>query len=449
MTVHHESQALSPGPIRDLFLGLRDADVPHLLLRGYEPLSSLEASVDLDVWIPGAHLARARQVLKELGWLERRNQTGRYPHVFFDFLGYRDQVAIMLDVVTEVCFDWGRGLRQLRDPGPLLARSSLQDVVQVPAPWHTVFLLALHQLLDKRGVRTEHVARFRRHLGVAQREDPKGLVLRQDFGEAAAELVLRFSEWFGGDEPFRGFALRREAASLPMLKARRVWGMRHECGVRGRRRRARAVRVAMIGLDGAGKTTQIGNLLAASRGLAVGKAYLGYNDFETRSFRWVMRQLERSHLAGRHTTHPLSRFLDLLRDFLLPVELRHRMRRAEFGKMLVFYDRYPLPGLDGGSSPSTLRKAARRIQHAIGLKIPEPDLVLFLDGDPETLWARKKEYPLQVYLETRARYVTYINTLRCETAVIRTDVSVEESLQNLVHAISSASVVQERLYVRP
>lgn len=449
MSVHKRSQDLSPGPIRDLFVGLNEAEIPYLVLRGYEPVSCLEESVDLDVWIPEAQLGRARQVLRALGWLERRNQTGRYPHIFFDFLGHLDQLAIMLDVVTDVCFDWGRGLRELRNSEPLLSRSRLQGIVRVPDPWHTVFLLTLHHLLDKRGVGPDQVERFQRHLDIARRDDPDGAVLREDFGEAVADLVFRFSQQFGGDEPQRVYALRKETACLPVLKARRILGMRHDHGARARRRRARPVRVAMIGLDGAGKTTQLSNLVAAARALGVGRAYLGYNEFETRSFRWVMRQLERSRKAGRRSTHPLPRLLDFLRDVLLPIELGHRMRRAEFGKMIVFYDRYPIEGLDPGNPPSRLRQAARGLQQLIGLKIPQPDLVLFLDGDPETLWARKKEYPLQVYLETRARYVTCIEALTCESAVTRTDTSVEESLRSLVRAISESSVVRSKLYVRP
>jgi thymidylate kinase len=205
----------------------------------------------------------------------------------------------------------------------------------------------------------------------------------------------------------------------------------------------------MIGLDGAGKSTQLENLVKVSGGVSVGAAYLGYNKFQTRLFRWIVARTEALRSRGYPTTHVIMRLLDFARDWALQMDLKVRMKRAEYARMLVVYDRYPIAGLEPSGNPSLLRRISKVLQRAVGLRVPLPDLVLFLDGDPETLWARKKEYSFETYLETRARYVQCLSELPRESAVVLTDKGVDDSLGDMIEAVAGSRTVRSRLYRDP
>lgn len=184
--------------------------------------------------------------------------------------------------------------------------------------------------------------------------------------------------------------------------------------------------IALIGLDGAGKTSVADGLLATSP-LPLKYLYMG-TSIESSNI-----ALPTSRLAHRIK---IARHRRSLQKAGLPVPavirlhgVEHRVdRRGRLGAVarlfkrvseesyrqvwswiyqrqghVVLYDRhfffdaYPPP-----SASSSTRRLTDRIHNWFLLRVyPRPDLVVFLDAPPEVLYARKQEVPLDYLAESR------------------------------------------------
>lgn len=210
----------------------------------------------------------------------------------------------------------------------------------------------------------------------------------------------------------------------------------------------RPVRVAVLGMDGAGKTTLIGHAVSQPSPLRIGSAYLGHNQFTTQTFRWLLARIEAR--KANHRADSLSvKLLDKGRALLWPLELYARIRRAERGRAVVFCDRYPFPSYDRDDRPTTLpghiMAAYERLWNAL---LRRPDLLLFLDGAPEVIWARKREYPFETFQRGRARCLQLVEGFPGERHVIATDGPLAVSTFAVTEMLRTSAAVRRRLYRR-
>lgn len=181
--------------------------------------------------------------------------------------------------------------------------------------------------------------------------------------------------------------------------------------------------ISFIGLDGAGKSTYVSRVGAqlAARGQRVDCVYLGYGEHQSGLMRWVV-SWRRSH-----TRSVLRPFMVLAYLGLLPWEFAVRVRGHRGDVLLT--DRHPLYE---PVSESTLGTVLTRILVAIA---PTPDIVFFLSGTPEVLWARKHESTLAEYLERAQRLE---RTVRSRAARLRTiDVDTTSDLDGVVRKLMS------------
>jgi thymidylate kinase len=164
--------------------------------------------------------------------------------------------------------------------------------------------------------------------------------------------------------------------------------------------------VAIIGPDGAGKTTLI-NSLCASLPVPTCAVYMGLTG--GRLPRVDALRIPGMVLAGRL----------LLLWLRYGLGLYHRLTGR-----IVLFDRYPLDGMvPSGATVGRLARLSRRIQ---ALAVPKPDVVLLLDASGAAMHARKGEYtPHQLEqwrvayrrLERRVRSLQVIDADRPSDAV--------------------------------
>jgi thymidylate kinase len=437
--------ALPPGPLRDLFDALGAARIPYVVLRGYLPLAELTDSLDIDVYIPRRALPAAAAVLSSRGWLERRHQTGRYPHRFFDNFAAPGRVCTMLDVVTDLCY--GDRLYTLAGAEQVLGTTSMVDDVRVPHPWIAQFLFSLHVLLDKDALSEANARRGRELWALCLANADGALLLERGFGATARALTEAFGAWVAAAGGTEGFALlRRQATALSCLRAQPVRGWLDRWRVRVRNRTRRPFRIAVLGMDGAGKSTMIRHALGLPCPLPIGAGYLGYNEFTTPPFRWMIARLAALAEAGRGDSVQV-RVLDKVRALWWPVELYARMRRAERGKAIVLYDRYPFPRYEREEGPTTFPgRVMERFERFWTAVLPQPDALLFCDGEPEVLWRRKQEYPFAVYGRAHARYVRLYQEFRRERHLLRTDQPLPKTLATIPEILRGSLALRRRLY---
>ena len=194
----------------------------------------------------------------------------------------------------------------------------------------------------------------------------------------------------------------------------------------------RAFTVALIGADGAGKTTVARRL---ERELAVKYLYMGVNGEAsnhqlptTRLVRALKRALGKQANAGgpppvepgrKPPASPLARLArstaELLRlanmlaeEWYRQLIAWHYVRRGD----VVLFDRHFFADFWAHDVARARKSTARRL-HGLVLErlYPQPDLTILLDAPVEVLWARKPEGTLLALARRRREYQQFLETL--------------------------------------
>lgn len=272
-----------------------------------------------------------------------------------------------------------------------------------------------------------------RRLGELYREDPAGCERRLRHLLPAEEAALISAAARSGDwEPPRARMARlRKAMASKVDRERPLEVLKNRLGdFRKRLRNARrppGLMVAVLGVDGAGKSTVMAML---ERDL--GPAFWSTKQYHGRALesplRWTKRVREQRRLrdaedaSGQpgkpprnpHAKHLRGLGLSLVKlglwwaDFTVlgyALDVHPRLRRSA----LVLFDRYyqdllvdPRRHRYGG--PLWLARFAQRF-------FPRPDLTLLLDAEPEVLHARKREVTLAETARQRNAYLELVRAL--------------------------------------
>jgi thymidylate kinase len=244
-------------------------------------------------------------------------------------------------------------------------------------------------------------------------------VLRTDHRDAAALLRLRGQ----ARRSLRGFErmpARRALAISLGARLQRAPGLRHllrprsKADLRRKSSAAGGLTVAVIGPDGAGKSTVIDEVVRwLGWRLSLRVSYLGTarpsgsTAMAQRVSRFA-RRLARRRASRSNGSSVMRRLAELVTAVRYLAEARDRADRAREGRRLaangtlVLFDRYPLPwvrlanrpvdgpriaelGLDRGGVLGMLR----RREEATYAAMPAPDLVILLAVQPDVALARK------------------------------------------------------------
>jgi thymidylate kinase len=406
--------------VRRLFDHLDGHGVVYCVLRGLDEVEPGPAGYELDLLVELEGFERLRH-LAERGGFARMPSRGHAPHSFF--VGY-DQCLrtwIKLDVVTELRY--GHPVRALsfgEADGPLARRTSGSEIPTLSRT-DEIAHLVLHGLLDKKAF----PERYRRRLQTLQDE------VRLHRHEL--EVLHRdFENWFGTALPWRLVAEACVNDHWPALYAQRRALERHaqrrdRVGTWRRRlsgrlarwaarplgaRLGRGLLVAVLGPDGAGKTS-LAQSLARSAPFTIRRIYMGHGAAEAARAPWIIRWL--SHLARevppgtarRRSVFDRSRRWSARLTLQCLKSLEVRVRRS-VGQLVVL-DRHAFDLAVHARAASAARSWISRLM----LKLcPPPDLVVLLDAPPEVLHQRKAdEHSLDDLAAQRSAYVDFCRQL--------------------------------------
>jgi thymidylate kinase len=353
--------------LQAVFAALETAGVRWCLLR--PPTDPAAPASDVDLLLHPADVAAAREVLGGLDF-------ARYPGVGSGrewlFLAYHPATDrwLRLHLVSAVAFGSGYALRT--DAGPeCLARRRHDGAAAHLADDDAFWMTMLHSLLDKGALAERHRQRLAelagagRRLGplraVAQAACPAGwdadrleVCVRQQHWEELERLspALR-AQWFRRQGV--GARLRRWGGALLRLPARAY-----------QRWRRRGLNLAVLGPDGAGKSTVAAGVTRSFFG-PVRTLYMGFGVSGGRP-----PSLARLGAGGR-----------LLVLWLQYLKARYHQARGR----LVIFDRYTYDAFapPGGRRPWWRQLASWVKAHAC----PAPDLVVILDAPGRLMFERK------------------------------------------------------------
>lgn len=358
-----------PAVLVHLFDAFDHAGLRWALLRPWEGLHSAEG--DIDVLVGAAALEHARELLLLNGFLDMRTggtgvHAANFDPVAGRFLWLHVQSTLKvggLAIAGERLLD---GLR--REPFPELAPEWLMWAMLIRA-------------IEKRHVPERYRARLRRLAsewrgGPAELEQvviDRGLSPRDLVDFAAEGQWAEIVEQDRTSQKTNNRSFVRPRWVVPLSKLKFLFS-----------RRRRGLSVAVIGPDGAGKSTLVGGL-QRTLPLPTHVVYMGLTG-------GMMSRARRLRLPG---------LVFAVQAALLWMKFMDALRHRAAGKIVLF-ERYVLDGaVPAGSELSPLQRFARRVQRWI---LPSADLVVLLDASGRIMYDRKGEYSPETLETWRSHY---------------------------------------------
>jgi thymidylate kinase len=366
-----------------LFADWNGGGIAWCLLRGGADLAAPRG--DLDLLVAPADLPAARGAAERAGFVQM--PIGRYGTHFLQY----DRAAscwLWLHLVTDLAYGPYRGVAT-GAVAECLSRRETDGLVARLAPNDEFWAVLLHALLD-RGVLTRgHRDRLR---ALTPNAGGNGRLAEAFQSVAPAgwtvERVVRTIQ-NGPDEDLSALApvmiaacRRRAGIGLVGRMTRRLGRLRH--GLRHVPRR-RGVSVALLGPDGAGKST-LATGLEESFVFPSRRVYMGLTG-------GLLRYVDKLRIPG---IVRVGRLLVLWGRYL-------RARYHQARGRLVIFDRYIYDA--DVPPPYRLTRAGRMARWIDGRSCPPPDLVIVLDVSGAEMHRRKGEYTPEMLEDWRQRFL--------------------------------------------
>jgi thymidylate kinase len=404
-----------------VFRAFEQEGVCWCVLRGEANLAAPPGDVDL--LVAPADLGRVRTVL-EAHQFAPVSYSGRDSHSLF--VGYHPHTEtwIMLDIVTELAYGPFLDIQTHAAAG-CLARRQRIGALYVLAPEDAFWTLLLHCIIDKGTFAHRHAVRLQELVDGAHTDSPLAQQITSACppGWNAVRLVagVKQGDWsvLTRLAPTLAAGWRRSESIDARWRALTNRALQFPARALARLRR-RGVSVALLGPDGAGKSTLVAGI-KRSFYLPVRSIYIGVWPYSpAHSVPMVRSRLPVVCLAGR-----------LLSAATHPPRIWWRYLTAQYHQTLgraVIFDRYAYDGLlYTRQSVGWLKWLYLQfVIHAF----PAPDLVFVLDAPGEVVYARKGEETPEAMettrqgllaLRHRIRQLQVVDATRSEAAV-RVDV---------------------------
>lgn len=376
-----------------IFESLDQYKINYCVMRDGHEIDQLTSGGEIDMLVEPRKLRQLGKLLASFGFIKLPG-WGYQPHHFFVAYDTESDTWFKLDVVTKVTF--GRPIHYLHTN---LGKSCLQNRqrcgdVYIPLVEDEFLSLLLHCVVDKNYIRDERGKRLQWLAGRINNRKYVEKVLKQywsprmPFDELTA--VISRGDWATLLAERGAVHTQLEAAnglfSGLRLNAKRVMRrINRSVGWWLPMRGPRAMSVALLAPDGAGKST-LALGIEDSFFFPVQLVYMGLYQNES-------KKKKRLSVPG------FGLFGRILTQWRKYAQARYHQAR---GKLIIF-DRYSYDALlTPRRKIGRLRQMRRNL---LGKSCPAPNMVLFLDAPGEKLYARKGEHTPEILEAQRRNYL--------------------------------------------
>jgi len=421
--------------LAEVFRALDRSGISWCLLRGESTLTDPPGDVDLLAAPRG--LRRFDEVLAEHSFL-RLQRWGAGGHRVY--VGYHEPTDrwLELDVESAVEFgptsnflvNWIRPALRIDASAEVLSRRRQDCGVWLPRPDDAFWLLLLHCAVDKGVVADRHRDRLRELVATAS---PRGQLAAAvtaycPAGWSAARMIesVRHEQWADVVAAASAIPGRATAAHPFRTRAAALGRGLHRLWSTGRRAgEGRGFSVALLGPDGAGKST-LADGLVSSMGIPARLVYMGLWQGEGDSDAPV--PLAAAAVAA--ATRPLKSW------HRAAVALYHQSR----GRVVV-HDRHAFDALIPPGPPHVRLK--RVFFGFLAHTVPAPSLVLVLDLPSDVTSHRRPEEDPE-HLEQARRNYLHLGARLPRAQVVAADRSVDEVRIDALGRIWAAMLARRR-----
>lgn len=364
------------------FGALDAAGAAWCLLR--TPSRPSDPSGDVDLLVGPESRVAAQQALLGQGFA--RVPDGGSPDSFFLAYDQAGDTWVLLHVTSELSFGHHLQLRTRAERACLERRTRVDGVWRL-RPEDEFWTTLLHTLLDKEEINLRSRQRLLELARRAVGEGPvAGALAAHSPAHWPAGRILehvrngRWDELASLADPLRTRWRRTTPADVAVTRLRFLLGLARGLGNPWRRR---GLSVALLGPDGAGKST-----------LAAGIRRRFY--FPSQAFYMDVKDAELAGVADLGVPG-LTMFVFLTTLWWRLARARSRQARGE----LVVFDRYTYDVLTAAEEPATRRERLARLLHF--RLFPRVGLALVLDVPGHVMFARKHERTPEELEDERSR----------------------------------------------
>lgn len=421
--------------LAEVFAALDDAWVVWCVLRGERTLADPPGDVDLLVDRYG--LQRLDEVLAEHSFL-RLQRWGAGGHR--QYLGYHQPTDRWLEIDVEYdiefgptsnfLINWIRPALRIDAARSVLARRRRNAGVWVPDSDDAFWLLLLHCVIDKGAVADQHKERLQELACTATAEGPLEAAVTAHCppGWDAARMIESVHAGRWSELVAAGSVIPRRATSARPVRARAAAmgrGLHRLAATALRAGEGRGFSVALLGPDGAGKSTLAAGLVS-SLGLPSRLVYMGLWQGEGESDEPV----------------PLARAVPAAAARPLKSWRRAAISLYHLGRgRIVVHDRHPFDALIPPEPPHLLLK--RAFFGFLAHSVPPPSLALVLDVPSEvTRHRRPEENPDR--LELSRRHYQHLATRLPRAQIVPADRPVDEVRTDALGRIWRAMLARQQ-----
>jgi hypothetical protein len=372
-----------------VFDTLDKAGIVYCLLRDGERLDQPAGLGEVDLLVQRDQFKQLSGVLSQHGFANLLS-WGHVPHHFFIGYDTNSDTWHKLDVVTEVAYGFPSHALRTKLGGGCLARRRRLDPIYIPSAEDEFVTLLLHCALDKGRFEPNRRLRLQALCNEIVDEDYLDSLLKEYWSPNASWRKIRdavlegdwtslisdgneAADFLAARDPL-GTASRRVRDKL--LRKLNRWG---------RRWHPRALMVAFLAPDGAGKSTVVSGI-QRSFYFPVSPVYMGL--------------YQKDGSPKKQAPVPGIGFL---RRMLTQWGRYLAARFYQFQGRLVVFDRYSYDALLPSHKPLNLPRRMRR--WLLARACPAPDMVIVLDAPGELLFERKGEHSANLLEAQRQGYL--------------------------------------------